>query len=297
MFTKSSWLHLRIPFSYYLLPVFLFSLSVSPNISEKPLLWTFLIVHLFLYPASNGFNSYFDKDEGSIGGLKNPPKVTKGLYYLSLTFDVIAIVLAVIKINVTFAVMLLIYGLVSKAYSHPSIRLKKYPIVGWLTVSVFQGLFAFMMCYVGINRYGVENIFRESVVVPGLLSSLMLLGTYPMTQVYQHREDQSRGDITFSLWLGVKKTFLFVGLVFAIASVLYAWYFNVNFSMHYAWLFLLALGPVVVYFMIWFVQVLKDESNADHRRTMLLNFLSATCLNGFFIYLFLHSTQILHAFD
>ncbi len=40
-----------------------FAASVSENISEKPLLWTLLIVHLLLYPASNGYNSYFEKDE------------------------------------------------------------------------------------------------------------------------------------------------------------------------------------------------------------------------------------------
>src|SRR5688572_17864876 len=113
MLSLSSWLHLRIPFSYFLLPVFLFSLATSPNVSEDALLWTFLIVHIFLYPASNGYNSYFDKDEKSIGGLKNPPPVKKGLYYLALLFDAVAIALGLIKISIAFAVMLLIYGLVS----------------------------------------------------------------------------------------------------------------------------------------------------------------------------------------
>src|SRR6187431_2412163 len=139
MFSSSSWLHLGIPFSYFLLPVFLFSLSVSPNITEKTLLWTFLIVHIFLYPASNGYNSYFDKDEKSIGGLKNPPPVNKGLYFLSLLFDVIAIALAFVKIGWAFAVMVFVYGLASKVYSHPSTRLKKYPIGGWLFTGFFQG--------------------------------------------------------------------------------------------------------------------------------------------------------------
>ena len=160
MFSSSSWLHLRIPFSYFLLPVFLFSLAISPNITGKSILWTFIIVHFFLYPASNGYNSYFDKDEKSIGGLKNPPPVKKGLYYLSLLFDVIAIVLGFLLINPTFAFMLLIYGLVSKAYSHPAIRLKKLPVTGWLVAGLFQGLFTFMMCYIGINKYSFENVSK-----------------------------------------------------------------------------------------------------------------------------------------
>src|SRR5687767_5050465 len=117
MFTRSAWLHLRIAFSYFLLPVFLFSLCISPNFNGPRLAWVFFIIHFLLYPASNGYNSYFDKDEKSIGGLKNPPPVNKGLYYLALLFDLLAVILGYIKISLIFAVMLLIYGLVSKAYS------------------------------------------------------------------------------------------------------------------------------------------------------------------------------------
>src|SRR5215510_15275191 len=106
MFSRSAWQHLRIPFSYYLLPVYLFSLSASPNLNQPRMIWVFVIIHLFLYPASNGFNSYFDKDEKSIGGLKNPLPVTKGLYYLSLTFDLIALLLGYLMIGLTFSMML-----------------------------------------------------------------------------------------------------------------------------------------------------------------------------------------------
>src|ERR1043165_4507966 len=103
MLSRSSWLHLRIPFSYFLLPVYLFSLAVSPNLNPDRILWVFIIVHIFLYPASNGYNSYFDKDEKSIGGLKNPPPVNKGLYFLSLLFDALAIGLGWLLISFTFA--------------------------------------------------------------------------------------------------------------------------------------------------------------------------------------------------
>ncbi|HEY3402042.1 MAG TPA: UbiA family prenyltransferase [Ohtaekwangia sp.] len=296
MFTRSAWLHLRIPFSYYLLPVFLFSLAVSPNFGEKSILWTFIIVHLFLYPASNGYNSYFDKDEKSIGGLKNPPRVTKGLYYLSILFDLIAIVLAAIMLTITFSIMVFIYGLISKAYSHPAIRLKKYPIIGWLTVSIFQGLFTFLMCYAGINGYTVESLIRTPVIIPGLLSSILLLGTYPMTQVYQHEEDQKRGDKTFSMMMGIRGTFYFVGGLFGFATLGFVFYFIKFFDIQYAYIFVLSLLPVVIFFMTWFLKVYRNDSNADHRNTMRLNFISATCLNAFFIYLFLNSSQVLQVF-
>lgn len=297
MFSSSSWLHLRIPFSYYLLPVFLFSLAISPNVSESPLLWTFLIVHLFLYPASNGYNSYFDKDEKSIGGLENPPPVNRGLYYLSLLFDAIAIVLGVIMINITFAFMLVIYGLVSKAYSHPAVRLKKMPITGWIIAGVFQGLFTFAMCYVGINKYGIENIIKLPVLIPGALSTIMLWANYPMTQIYQHEEDSKRGDMTFSRLLGVKGTFFFVGVTFSVVTTGFILYFNTYFDSHYTWVFLGVLSPVAGYFLYWFIITMKNLAKADFKHTMLLNFVSSTCLNIFFIYLFLKSTNIAQVFQ
>ena len=292
MFSSSSWLHLRIPFSYFLMPVFLFSLAISPNITGKSILLTFIIVHFFLYPASNGYNSYFDKDEQSIGGLKNPPPVKKGLYYLSLLFDVIAIVLGFLLINPTFALMLLIYGLVSKAYSHPAIRLKKLPVTGWLVAGLFQGLFTFMMCYIGINNYSVENIFKFNVLIPGLLSTMMLWANYPMTQIYQHEEDEKHGDMTISRKLGIRGTFYFVSAMFSVVTLGFILYFHTFVELKYAWTFLAALFPVIAYFFIWFFQVYQDQTKADFSHTMWLNFISATALNAYFIYLFLDSTHI-----
>jgi 1,4-dihydroxy-2-naphthoate octaprenyltransferase len=292
MFSRSAWLHLRIPFSFFLMPVYIFALGISPNFTESRLLWSFVIIHLFLYPASNGFNSYFDKDEKSIGGLKNPPPVNKGLYYLSLLFDAVAIVLGLLKISLLFALLLLFYGLVSKAYSHPSVRLKKYPIGGWLTVGIFQGFFTFLMCYVGINDFGIENLMNARILIPATLSSIILLGTYPMTQVYQHEEDAKRGDRTISLMLGIRGTFMFVLVIFTLAAAGYVWYFYSFYELRYGLVFLMSLSPVVVFFLVWFFLVLKNPAKANFSNTMWLNFLSALCLNGFFVWFFVETSHI-----
>jgi 1,4-dihydroxy-2-naphthoate octaprenyltransferase len=225
-YLRSILLHLRIPFSFFLLPVYLFALAISPNVGESRLIWSFIIIHFLLYPASNGYNSYFDKDEKSIGGLKNPPPVNIGLYATSLLFDLLAVILGFVKVNLLFALMLLVYGLVSKAYSHPAIRIKKYPIGGWLIIGLFQGVFTFLMCYVGINGFEMENLVQAKVLVPGLLTSVMLWGNYPMTQVYQHEEDAKHGDTTISMMLGIRGTFVFVQVLFAVAAVCFVLYFN-----------------------------------------------------------------------
>lgn len=296
MFSSSAWLHLRIPFSYFLLPVYLFALVVSPNASVSNILWTLIIVHIFIYPASNGYNSYFDKDEESIGGLEKPPPVNKGLYYLALLFDVIGVALGAILVNLTFAIMLFVYGLVSKAYSHPSIRLKKFPIAGWLVAGIFQGVFTFVMCYIGINNYPLEVALRPAVLIPGTLSTIMLWANYPMTQIYQHQEDGRRGDLTLSRMLGIRGTFYFVSTTFTVVGIGFVLYLSTYFNSKYAWLFMTALLPVVTYFFYWFYQAYIDERKANYKHTMRLNFISATCLNIYFIYLFLSTTHIVQTF-
>lgn len=283
---KSTFLHLRIPFSFFLLPVFLLAVAISEQVNEQNFVLTFLILHLLVYPASNGYNSYFDKDEGSIGGLKNPPKVSKELYYVSLVMDFIALVLA-LTISLEFALMIFIYGAVSKAYSHPSIRLKKYPIIGWLAAGIFQGYFTFLLSFIAINDLSVMETLQWDIQFPGILSTLLLLGSYPMTQVYQHEEDAKRGDVTISLKLGVLGTFHFTAFSFAIASSGFFYFFMDQFSLSAALTFGGAMFPVLLYFGWWYLRVRKDVKRADFTSTMRLNFISALMLNGYFTYLWL----------
>lgn len=65
MLQKATWLHLRIPFSLFLMPVFLFATSQAESINFREWFLAFVAIHLFLYPASNAYNSYFDRDEGT----------------------------------------------------------------------------------------------------------------------------------------------------------------------------------------------------------------------------------------
>ena len=66
------------------MPVFWFALSQTALADVPDTILIFCILHLLVYPASNGYNSYMDRDTESIGGLKNPPGVTRKLYYTSI---------------------------------------------------------------------------------------------------------------------------------------------------------------------------------------------------------------------
>jgi 1,4-dihydroxy-2-naphthoate polyprenyltransferase len=73
------------------MPVFWLSLSQTTAISGKNSMIVFLILHGLVYPASNGYNSYMDRDTSSIGGVKNPKMPTKQLFYVSVLLDMLAL--------------------------------------------------------------------------------------------------------------------------------------------------------------------------------------------------------------
>lgn len=280
---RSTLLHLRIPFSLYLMPFFCFAVSQATGYSAVSAIIAFLALHLFLYPASNGYNSYFDKDEESIGGLETPPAVNKELLNYSLVFDAIAIGLGFI-LNWQFALMMFIYGLVSKAYSHPMIRLKKYPLAGLFTVAFFQGFYTYLMTIVALEGFSNELLAYHNVL-PALLCSFLLFGSYPITQVYQHKEDSKRGDKTFSRMLGIKGTFIWTAGVFLIGTSGFIYYFTEKYSAYTALLFPLFLSPVLVFFLTWAWEIRKDEAKADWKSTMQLNQISSLCFISFFVIL------------
>jgi 1,4-dihydroxy-2-naphthoate octaprenyltransferase len=293
---RSILLHLRLPFSILLMPVYFFALAVSPNFTEIGLLWVFVILHLLVYPASNAFNSYFDKDNDSIGLLKNPPKVNLGLYWTANLMDVLALVLAYLKIGLTFSLLVLGYILVSRAYSHPWVRLKKYPWYGWFSAGFFQGFYTFMMAYAGINGFGLENLIRMHLAVPAFLSSVLLWGSFPLTQVYQHREDEQRGDFTISRLLGVLGTFHFAVGMFLIANMGFVVYFNHFHASKYALIFQFFLAPIVLFFALWYLMARRNERHVSYGWAMGMNWIAALSLNAFFIWFWLDRTQLTQVF-
>ena len=282
---KSTILHLRIPFSFYLMPVFLFAWSVIPDAAYGKVMILFTALHIFLYPASNGYNSYFDKDKSSIGGLESPPTVNITLYWISLLFDTVAILLAVIFLNWITAMMFFIYGLVSKAYSHPSVRLKKMPITGWLAAGVFQGYFTFLTVIIAIKGADWTSIFSNDIQFPAILSSLLLFGSYPMTQIYQHEEDSRRNDMTISRMLGIYGTFHFTAFFFSLSAGGIFYYLSNAHTLVIAGIFMLLLFPVLGYFSYWYLKSRSSLEHVNFKNTMRLNFISSLSINLFFAFL------------
>jgi 4-hydroxybenzoate polyprenyltransferase len=273
---------LRIPFSLFLMPIFWFGLSAL----REPFCWgraaaVFGILHLLVYPASNGYNSFYDKDEGSIGGLKAPPKVTPELLHLVWLFDALALGCSLL-LGWPFAGLVLIYLLVSKAYSYEGIRLKKYPLVSTVVVVLFQGAFTFLLTQVGVGA-PLAQLSEPTNLLLALVSTLFLCGSYPLTQIYQHQEDAQRGDRTLSLRLGIRGTLVFAAgglLVGALAMSLAYWLRGEERNIL---IFLGATGPVVALFSRWVWLAWHDPAHANFEWTMRMNIVSSLCLSAAFI--------------
>lgn len=281
LFDKSTVKHLRLPFSYHLMPVFLFALSQTNSINWRSTAIAFVILHLFIYPSSNGYNSYQDRDETSIGGLKYPPKVTKNLFFVTLLLDIIG-VLSALLVSMYFSIFVLLYVLISRAYSYRNLRLKKYAITGFLTVMIFQGAFTYLMVSSATADFSIEHFFSTNNIICMTVSSLFIGSVYPLTQIYQHQADKKDGVNTISYKLGYIGTFLFSASFFLLATILLFYYFDLKQQRIAFVLFTLMMLPVILRLMYWFNEVRKNTAKADFENTMAMNFWASTCMNIYF---------------
>ncbi len=279
---------LRIPFSLLLMPVFLLALSqINTPFSWLDAFIPFAIIHFLIYPASNGYNSYIDRDEGSIGGIEKPPMPTIALFYVTLAMDILAVILSFFLVNPPFALCILTCIAASRAYSARQIRLKKYAILGFLVVAFFQGAFTFYMTHLGISKAFLPINSVNLWILAAC--SLQIAGVYPLTQIYQHKEDLADGVTTISYKLGYRGTFIFSGIMFGLCNVCYFMYFNHINKLDNFFTIQLFFIPIVSFFVYWFLKVLKSTENANFKNTMYMNVIAAICMNLCFIILFLKS--------
>lgn len=279
--TRSAWAHLRFVFSIFLLPVYLFAFSQAQAVHAGQAALIFFIWHLLAFPASNGYNSYFDRDEDSIALLAKPPEVDISLYYFSILLEAAAFLLGFL-ISWEFAFAVLLYGIMSKLYSHPATRLKKYPIISFLTVFFFQGAFIYYTTYTALSGLSLFGHWDTGFTVAGAICSCLIGASYPLTQVYQHVEDSRRGDLTLSLLLGYKGSFIFSGALFAAGIGLSYYYWHIAGMMLNFYFFLLCALPIFLFFNYWFYKVGQSTQNANFKNAMRMNFLSSACMLIYF---------------
>jgi 1,4-dihydroxy-2-naphthoate octaprenyltransferase len=280
MLNRSTIQLLRFPFSLFLAPVFFFALSTLEEIHWGRTILVFFMLHILVYPASNGYNSYMDRDESPIGGLAKPMQPTQQLFYATLIMDMLAIILGIL-VSAYFSVGICLYILASRSYSFRGIRLKKYPVIAYLTVIVFQGAITFALVYHGCSSQKLFSI----PMLPMIAASLLIGGFYPLTQIYQHEADQKDGVTSISARLGYRGTFIFCAIVYSLAmGILGFYYMELNQLPKFLALITL-LMPVLIFFFKWAISVWRDISAANFNNTMRLNVVASISTSIAFILL------------
>ncbi|MGV3525255.1 MAG: UbiA family prenyltransferase [Candidatus Sericytochromatia bacterium] len=273
-FSPRSWrdtlILLRLPFSLFLLPVFLLAWSQAEAAPAGRVFALALIWHLLVYPASNGYNSWIDRDTEAIGGLAAPPPPPALLPWVCGLLDLLAVLWA-LSLGWKTALGVLGFILASRAYSAPWPRLKRYPWVSFATVFVFQGGWIYLTT---VGALGPSVLGSGRHLLMALAASCLVGGSYPLSQIYQHGSDAQRGDLTLSRLLGIRGTLLFSGAVSGAGGLLLL----VGLAPVERALVAVGLLPVLLRLGLWSRQIWQDPSRANHTQTMRTQLVGAICL-------------------
>jgi 4-hydroxybenzoate polyprenyltransferase len=160
-------------------------------------------------------NSAFDRDEGDVAYLRQPPPPPRGLAAFGLGLMLMGLLASLVLPLGYRVVFLLCLGL-SVLYSVPPFRLKAVPGADWI---INMWGFGTLTPYAGWAATGLPI---------GVVGTLLLLGfcplfaaLYPLTQIYQFEEDARRGDRTLALSLGTRRSLV---VALAMASVSFGFF-------------------------------------------------------------------------
>lgn len=206
---KSLLVHLRLHYQLvFLSPLFAWGFALGGGEFSTRAGVAFLAFHVFLYGGITAYNSYYDRDEGPVGGLLKPPPVTPPLLWFSLAVQLVGLALALF-VGLELAVLYAVVMLLSVAYSHPRFRWKARPLLSVLVVAWGQGAIGFVAGWLSGSTPPLPLVSSSAGLLGMGAAVLLTTGFYPLSQLYQIDEDRQRGDFTFAVVYGPKNSFRF----------------------------------------------------------------------------------------
>jgi 4-hydroxybenzoate polyprenyltransferase len=197
------WKHLRLPFQLTLAPIFLWGYALSGAPVRWDMLPSFIAFHLLLYPGITLYNSYYDRDEGPVGGLEHPPDWHPSLLPLGWALQAAGFVLACLQ-SPAFLSLYVSFMVLSILYSHPSTRWKATPALSALVVCGGQGGLGFLAGWAA-GTGELRSALGAVCLLSAAAAAMTTFAMYPLTQLYQMEEDARRGDRTLCLVLGASR--------------------------------------------------------------------------------------------
>ena len=210
-------------------------------------------------------NSAYDRDEGDIAYLRNPPPPPRHLASFGFALMVAGLLAAwVLPTGYKFA-----YGIclaLSVLYSVPPFRLKAVPGADWVINMWGFGTFT---PYAGWAATGRALDPMHAILL--LAFCPLFAPLYPLTQIYQFEEDSRRGDRTLARSLGVKRSLL----VSIGASVIAFCLFSVSASLAdwrvadlWRWVALAVSAAAWAVILLGWLRRHRHMSPGDHQRGM-----------------------------
>jgi len=155
---------------------------------------------LCLNGGTLAINSAFDRDTADIAYLRRPPPPPPGLFRFGLAL-MAAGQLGAFLLGWRFAAAYGFCFLLSVLYSVPPARLKAVAGADWLINLVGFGA---MTPLAGWLSTGLPLRAPETMAM--LAFAPLFAAFYPLTQLYQLEDDRHRGDRTFALALGARRS-------------------------------------------------------------------------------------------
>jgi 4-hydroxybenzoate polyprenyltransferase len=182
-----------------------------------PALLGLLLWVVCLNGGTLALNSAFDRDEGDIAYLRNPPPPPQGLAAFALLL-MAAGQAGALALPAGFQAAYTLCFLLSVLYSVPPFRLKAVPGTDWL---INMAGFGTLTPYAGWAATARPLQETEGLVL--LAFCPLFAALYPLTQLYQLEEDARRGDRTLASRLGIRRSLDISLAAAATAFALLAW--------------------------------------------------------------------------
>lgn len=182
-----------------------------------PALLGLLLWVVCLNGGTLALNSAFDRDEGDIAYLRNPPPPPRRLALFSVGLMAVG-QLAALALPPLFGQLYALCFALSVLYSVPPWRLKAVAGADWL---INMAGFGTLTPLAGWATTGRPLDGVTAIVLLGFCPLFAAL--YPLTQLYQLEEDARRGDRTLALMLGARRSLNVALAAAAAAFLLFAW--------------------------------------------------------------------------
>lgn len=274
-------LHLRLHYQFFILSGgYLLGGLLAGQMDTSHFWLQFLNVHILLYGGATAFNSFWDKDDGPIGGLKNPPKMTPWMRPVSIIMMLLGWIWS-FDVGVSF---FWVYGfslLLFWLYSTPVARWKGHPILSLIAIGVSTGTNSVLL-----GTLAAGGSFSWIAIFGAIGAGAILLSLYPVSQIYQTDADKQRGDRTFAIAYGLRGVRVFFWIMYLFGLILISYSLYQQFQVPAVVLFI--TGLTTWFFLIRNIYALKGMQS-EYSTVMRIKFFTSL---SFVLYLIISNALL-----